>query len=159
MNRCLTFDCTGMGADIGRPILRFLFMPNMSENYAVSLAAHILLNVKTNVETCGGRSTIIALRDDGSLCDFTGHRLAEHAERWSNWMNVEIAKFTLRNTEGTYPEFKDRLVELNMLAYQMRDQWDGVRPNQAKQSNPASTKDGQLPQPPPRDLREETGES
>lgn len=120
-----TFDCTGCGAVVARPMAGFLYNPQMSEAYAIAVASHVLHYVKRTIDGCAETTVIKA---------------------------VEASKLILGHTEGNDKDFRNNLAQLNDLAFKYRGLWVNRTPStQGGQSDPEAAIPGQSSQQPSRE--------
>jgi hypothetical protein len=154
-----SYECIGAGDVLAHYLIRPNFGSLMPENYVLSLAAYMLVNVKGYALGCGGPSQFLLIRDDGSLelGDAATFRI-DHLERYCKGYdlisrNLLFAMSDLGLSEESFRQqaeiFKDHVLN-------MRKAW---RPRQAAQPNlQSTTTDPSLPQPSP-DSPEGSGES
>ncbi len=71
--RVHSFDCVGVGRQLGRYIIEPMFQSSMNINQAVPLAIQALASAKERVDGVGGKSQFIAIRRNGPVSDVVPH--------------------------------------------------------------------------------------
>lgn len=77
--------CIGLGGETGEYLIRLSFYPHMADRRAFHLASYALARVKRSIQGCGGGTTFLILRKDGSLGQISSYQdcPAKHIEEFS----------------------------------------------------------------------------
>jgi hypothetical protein len=104
-----SFKCVGIGEALARRIFAYSSHGGMSEHEALRVSAYALALVKKYIPSCGGPSSIMSLRHDGSIGEFNGYPEIDEIERHA----------------GVYHMLANDLFFQHMNSYGSEDQFEG----------------------------------
>ena len=138
-----TYRAIGAGGPLGLQLSAPLYRLGMTEKKTAALAGYVLATVKDNVDGCGGRSTLVSIRHDGSIVEFMDDMSVEldlsHADHFASEFNKRAAHLFVSHIspEVDDAEFEKRFADFFGFVSWLRGQRKAA--TQATQPHPQPT--------------------